>query len=348
MEIQHESIFVSALRGFCRSLFIFLGVFAAIFIAIFVVFAFSSPYQTEEKTTMNILPNLEGKRELAPLNAPVILQVNIHGIVGSPEMLDTQIIQSILLDSREGLLQHDRVKGILLHINTPGGTVFDSDNIYRMLLKYKQKYNVPVFGYVDGLCASGGMYIASAADRLFCSHSGIVGSVGVIFGPFFNIYDALTKVGIEGRTLTVGTGKDEMNPFRPWKADEDESLKKIMQYSYMQFVDIVTSARPRLNKSKLINEYGAKIFDGPTAQEFGYIDVANSDYETAMLALMKEANIDPEKPYQVVELQPKRGFFNELMQGKSPLLNGRIDHRIQIGNEASFVIKDKIAYLYQP
>ncbi|MBF8263984.1 MAG: Peptidase protein [Parachlamydiales bacterium] len=347
MEIQNESIFVSALRGFCRSLFILLGVFAAIAIASFAFFAFSTPYQAEEKTTLTILPNLEGKRDLAPLNSPAILRIDIHGIIGVPEHMDSDVVQSILLDSREGILQHDRIKGILLHFDTPGGTVIDSDNIYRMLLKYKQKYSVPVFGYVDGLCASGGMYIASAADRVYCGHSSVVGSVGIVMGPFFNIYDAITKIGVQEKTLTVGLDKDEMNPFRPWKPDEDAVLKKIMTHFYQQFVDVVTTGRPQISRHNLVEEYGAKIFDGPTAMELGYVDVADSDYETALTALMKEAKIDIEKPYQIVTLQPKRNIWTDITQGRS-LFNGKIEHSLKIGSENSYTIKDRFAYLYQP
>jgi len=348
MEIQNESIFVSSLRGFCRSLFIMLGIFIAIFIALFAIAAFQSPYQEEEKTKLSLLPNLEGDKTAAPLNSPVILQVNIKGVVGDPQILDTPAIESVLLDSRTGLLQHDRVKAVLLYLDTPGGTVVDSDNIYRLLMKYKKKYNVPVFGYINGLCASGGVYISCAADRLYCGPTAIIGSVGVILGPFFNISEAIAKIGIEGRTLTQGIDKDMMNPIRPWKPDEDEVLQKLTSHFYHQFVDVVVSGRPRIDKTKLVEEYGAKVFDGPTAQTLGYVDVADSDYVTALADLMKEANIDASKPYQVVQILPQRNLWADLMQGKSPLLNGKLEHHLQIGsNDASF-IKDQFAYLYRP
>ena len=348
MEIQNESIFVSALRGFCRSLFILLGIFIAIFIASFAIIAFQSPYEAEEKTTLTLLPDLNGKRALTPLNSPAILQINFKGMIGEPEHLDTDAIQSVLLDSREGLLQHDRVKAVLLYLDTPGGTVVDSDNIYRLLLNYKKKYKVPVFGYVNGLCASGGMYVSSAADRMYCSPTGIVGSVGVIFGPFINVSDAISRIGVQARTLTEGLDKDMMSPLRPWKPDEDEVLKKVMSHFYQQFVDIVTAARPRLSRTKLVDEYGAKIFDGPTAEQLGYVDAANSNYETALADLMKEAGIDPAKPYQVVELQPKRNIWADLTRGRSSLLHGKIEHKLQIGSDDASFIKDRFAYLYRP
>ncbi len=348
MEIQRESIFISALRGFCRSFFILLGIFAAFIVATFIYSSFTSPYQSQNKTTLEILPDLEWKSDFVSLSAPAILQINIHGVIGDPEKMDSEIVKSILVDSRSGLLAGDRVKGILLHFDTPGGTVTDSDNIYRLLLAYKEKYKVPIYGYVNGMCASGGMYIASAADKLFCSPAGVVGSVGVIIGPFFNLYDTIGKLGIQAKTLTEGLDKDMMNPFRSWKPNEDESLKELIAYFYQQFVKVVTTGRPNLDRSKLINQYGANVFDGPSAQQFGYIDVAESSYPEALAALMVDAGVDANKTYQIVQLKPEHHFLADLMKGFSPLSNGKVEHQIHIGSDKTYAIRDRFAYLYQP
>lgn len=348
MQIHRESIFVSALRGFFKSFFVLLGIFAALFIAIAVYFGLSSPYSSQENTSMEILPDLNWKKQIVSLSAPAVLQINIHGVIGDPEKLDSNILESILVDSRNGFLMNDRVKAVLLHFDTPGGTVSDSDNIYRMILKYKKQFNVPVYGYIDGMCASGGMYIASAADKLFCSHSGVVGSVGVVIGPFFNFYETIGKIGMEAKTLTQGLDKDMMNPFRPWKPDEDASLNALTAYFYQQFVDVVLRGRPQMSREKLIHDYGAKVFDGPTAQEYGYVDVASSSYNQALLALMQVAGIDENKPYQVVQLKPEHNLLAQLVRGSSPLTKGRIEHRILLGPENAVAIQDRIAYLYRP
>ncbi len=168
MEIARESIFVSTLRTFCRMFFGVIAILIAFFLFSFLYSSMATSPLLVEKTTMEILPDANGKRVLAPLSSPAILQIPIHGVIGDPQKLNAEVFQNVLLDSRTGLLSHDRVKGILLHFNTPGGTVVDSDVIYRMLRDYKVKYNVPIFGYVEGLCASGGMYIASSADADVC------------------------------------------------------------------------------------------------------------------------------------------------------------------------------------
>lgn len=347
MEIQRESIFVSSLRVFCKMFFGLAGIFLSFVLlsSLYNLVADSGTSPTEVKTNIKYLPDAKGERK-SSTSSPVILQINIHGILGDPKRgVDSKGVQDMLLDSRTHTFDKGRVKGILLHMNTPGGTVVDSDNIYRMLLDYKKRYQAPVYAYIDGLCASGGMYVSSAADRVYAGPASIIGSVGVIIGPFFNIHEALLKIGVAAKTITKGINKDMMSPFRPWKPDESSSLQVVTDFFYMQFVDIVTKARKRLDREKLIHEYGAQVFDCVSAQDYGYIDVAQSSRDTALVELLKEANIDPESTYQVVELEPKNEWLQELFQTKSPLITGKIEHSIDTGGPE---IKDQVAYLYDP
>ncbi|PIS02625.1 MAG: S49 family peptidase [Chlamydiae bacterium CG10_big_fil_rev_8_21_14_0_10_42_34] len=346
MEVQRESIFVSAIRSFSKVFFAVCGFFLALILisSIYTLLGDSTTLPNEAKTKVNYLPDANGKRESSE-TSPVILQLNVHGVIGEPKNLDTNTVQNVLLDSRNGSFKDNRVKGILLHMNTPGGTVVDSDNIYRMLNQYKERFKVPVFAYIDGLCASGGMYISSAADQVFAGPASIIGSVGVIIGPFFNVVDALNKIGVSSKTITQGLDKDMMTPFRPWKPDEDASLKAVTAYYYDQFVNIVTKARPRLDKEKLINVYGAQVFNPIKAQELGYVDHANSSRDETLLALLKEAGVDASQTYQVVELEQKSEWLSSLVNSKSPLFTGKIEHTIDTGAPA---IREQIAYLYQP
>lgn len=347
MEIQRESIFVSALRSFCRMFFAVCGIFLALILMSLLYNSIdgTATSPTEAKTNIRYLPDAKGNRETSS-TSPVILQINVHGIIGDPKAsVDTKNVEHILLDSRTGTLKDNRVKGILLHMATPGGTVVDSDNIYRMLQQYKARYNVPVFAYVDGLCASGGMYIACAADQVYAGPASIVGSVGVIIGPFFNLVEAMGKVGVISKTITEGLDKDMMTPFRPWKTDEDASLRGVTAFFYQQFVDLVAGARPRMDKTKLVQEYGAKVFDPVTAQALGYVDYAEVSRDDALLGLLQAAKVDPDKTYQVVELEPKSEWLSTLFNAKSPLFTGKIEHTIDTGAPA---IRDQVAYLYQP
>lgn len=345
MEIQRESIFVSALRSFCRMFFAVSGIFLAFILMslLYTAIADTASDPEEAQTKIKYLPDAKGNRA-SSTSSPVILQMNVHGVIGDPKGIDSQKVQNILLDSRTNTFKDNRVKGILLHMNTPGGTVVDSDNIYRMLNKYKERYKVPVFAYVDGLCASGGMYISCAADQVYAGPASIIGSVGVIIGPFFNLYDALGKIGVETKTITEGLDKDMMSPFRPWKQDESKPLQNVTAFFYNQFVDIVLGSHPRISREKLINEYGAKVFDSVTAQKYGYIDFAESSRDEALLALLKAAEVDPNQTYQVIELESKSEWLKSLLNTESALITGKVEHTV----EGASPIRDQIAYLYQP
>jgi len=305
MKLSRESIFISSIRAFFNTLLGTIGVVIAI-IPILILFSiFSSADQKQgAKNKLEILPDLNGNTKTLALNSPAILQLDINGIIGKAH-LTSKDFNYQLIESRKGILKNNRVKAILLNINSPGGTANDSDDMYRNLLAYKEKYNVPIYAYVDGLCASGGFYIACACDKIYASPNSIIGSVGSLMGPFFNFSKAMDTYGIEAHIITDGKDKDMMNPFRKWKKDEDASLKVISDYGYQLFVNIVASAR-NINKDTLINEYGANVFDTEKAQNIGYIDRGNSSYSATLEDLLDVANIDKDKSYQVIGLSPKK------------------------------------------
>ena len=295
------------------------------------------------KSQPMLMPDANGKRELLSGSSPVLLRIDFHGSIGTGD-LTSEKIDNLLLDSREDLFRHDRVKGILLSLNTPGGAAFDSDTIYRALLAYKKKYNVPVYAYIDGLCASGGIYIASAADKIYATHDSIIGSVGVLLGPNFNFAGTMSQYGVRALTLTEGKDKDELNPFREWKPDEGATLKNVMDVTYDQFLTAVTSARPKLSKELLMNDYGARVFVAQEAAEKGYVDAWDSSYSEAIKDLAIAAQIKEGEAYQVIRLSPPKQFFNEFAQTFAPvnIVNGLLGRK-DLGE-----LSGKLLFYYQP
>ena len=342
---MRESILHASLRTFFVALFWVIGITAGI---ILVMLLFSLAETTETTPTAafteEIVPNADGERKILSKSAPVILKVNIEGTIGELGLTQSKI-ENLLVESREGNLKNDRVKAILLSINTPGGTVSDADGIYRALQNYKRIYNVPVYAYVDGMCASGGMYVAAAADKIYSTDVSLIGSVGVIAPSYYNLTELMTKVGVQALTISAGKGKDELNPLRPWKEGEDKQVKDLIEYYYTYFVEIVTKGRPKLSKDKLIKDYGAAIFPAQKAAELGYIDHAGSSYSQALRALLAAIGID-DNYYQVVQLSDET-WFKSLFQSKLNILNGEIKHTIGY-NEFSPKLMNQYLYLYKP
>lgn len=346
MEFRSESIIVSAVRTLCRSFAAIIGIVLGVVLVFICLMMFSTPDVYPPKSNLMIAPDANGNRDLLPHTAPVVLKLDIRGVIGQGDLTAAKITNS-LFDSRDGMLGNNRVKALLLFINTPGGEADAANVIYRALMDYKQKYQVPIYAYVEGMCASGGMYIASAADRIYASTTSVIGSVGVILGPTFNFSGLMDRYGVQALTLTEGKDKDMLNPFRPWLPGEDASIRNYMAAIYAQFVSIVTTARPRLDKQKLIDEYGAQIYVAKTAEELGYIDVADSDYTTAIADLAKAGKIADDEPYQVMTIEPMHAFLAELADSKLSLLKGKITHNFQVG-QINSELSGRVLFLYQP
>lgn len=348
MKFVHESIFVSAVRSFCTSFAALLGILLGlVVIGVVIALASSSATLSPTKNTMVVVPDANGNRKVLAETTPAILRLDINGVIGLSSLTQSHF-ESLLLDSREDILKNNRVKGVLLYINTPGGTVTDSDQIYRHILAYKQKYKVPVYAYVEDLCASGGMYIASSTDKIYASPTSVIGSVGVIMGPAFNFSKIMDKIGVQSLTLSEGKDKDMLNPFRPWQPGEDQSLRTITSALYNQFVNIVTEGRSRVSREKLISEYGAHVFDSTDAQAIGYVDVANAEYNTALKDLVKAAGIAENQEYQVIKIETPVDFFSQLVQSRTGLLSGKLTHVFQIGQNTTSELSGKFLYLYEP
>lgn len=345
-EPMRNSLITSSIRSFLLTLFGVLGLCFGLIIAMIILSLISSSTTDTPERYYNvaIVANADGDRTVKSSKAPVILKLNIVGPIGT-DTLNMHSVRQQLIESREGDLKNDRVKAILVHIESPGGTVTDSDGIYRALLWYKEKFNVPIYVFVDGLCASGGMYIAAAGDKVFSTNSSLIGSVGVLSPPFFNFVDLMGKVGVISETVTAGKDKDAMNPFRTWKPDEDENIKTIISHFYEQFVDIVVTHRPKVNREKLVQDYGAHIFPASKAKEIGFVDTDDSSLFEVIKLLAREISIDNDY-YQVVELQ-RRNWYADLLRSDSTLSTGIVKHRLDLGPEMDPRLMNDYLYLYR-
>lgn len=343
---RNESLFRSTIRAFLFSMFAVIGVAFGLVPAIAVVAGAASGGKATlpSSTSLEIVADASGKREVLREHGPVLLKIDISGVIGS-EQLNAKTLETILIESREGALSGDRVKGILLTINSPGGTVFDADRMYRMLKEYKEQYKVPIIAYVDGLCASGGVYVASAADKIYASETSLIGSVGVIINSFLNVSQVMEKLGIQAKTVLAGEGKDAMNPLRQWRENEEKPFVEITNYFYARFLDIVTSNRPQIDRDKLIFEYGASVYPAPDALDKGFIDSVQSTSGMAIHQLAAESGI-ADGHYQIVELK-SGSWLSDFFRGESALFSGKVKHQIEWAPGMNYELNGQPLYLYQ-
>src|SRR5262245_34756953 len=147
----------------------------------------------------------------------------------------------------------DSVRGILLEIDSPGGGVTDSDEMYRMLRQFRSDHpRVRILALFGDIAASGGYYVACAADRILARRSSITGSIGVIMSAW-NFTDAAKKLGVEQVAIKSEHTpfKDILSPTRPMTDAERTMLTGIVDELYAQFVDVVAAGRPQLDRAEV-------------------------------------------------------------------------------------------------
>lgn len=339
--MEQESIIKSTFRSFFKVL----AGFIAFFIVLFFFFGIaasqvSSPIQ-QEKYTVSILPDAEGKKSTRLEDVPGILRIDIQGVIGARKMT-AKDIQNQLQAFDSGILKNRKIGAILLYIDSPGGLSTDSDEIYRLLNQYKEKWNVPLYAYVNGMCASGGMYIACSADEIYAAPTGIIGSVGVRLGPVLNYSGLMDRYGVSALTLTEGKYKDMLNPTKPFDPQSYASIKETIEYEYDRFITIVSNSRKKLTKSKLRNELGAQVYSPLKAQQLGYVDNGKASYNEALKALAEKANL---KKYQVLQVHVLYPIFKDLIEGESSWIKNCIFPGSELMGPK---FSSHILYLYQP
>lgn len=219
--------------------------------------------------------------------------VEIEGVIsGSKEVMDD------IVDFKDDA----SIKGVILRINSPGGGVGPTQEIYREVVKLKEKKKVYVS--MGTTCASGGYYIASAGQKLYANPSTITGSIGVIM-ELMNVEDVLKKIGLKSNTIKAGEYKDTGSPFRPMTPEERAYMDGIVTNIYDQFTkDVATGRKMNVETVKKLAE--GRIYTGTMAKDVGLVDAIGNFYDTvdAMKADLrikgKPVLVYPEKPFSLV------------------------------------------------
>jgi protease-4 len=299
------------LRTFSGLLGLVVGIFFSL-ILLGILFSQEEQSQTLRPPHLSLkptaMPNQEGEIETEE-DLPLILELPVRGVIGTPG-LDRKWIDQVLLQMKRPPFAHRQWAGVLLVLQTPGGTVDDSVAIFHRVQELKQRLNIPVVALVQGVCASGGIYVACAADEILSEPEAMVGSVGVLLGPTFNLVGGMDKLGIQAYTLTEGLDKDTGNPFRPWRPDEFAPLQAIARSTYAHFVQAVATARPQLSAQQISCELGARVFLAEEAQKLGLIDDAGASRRQALDRLMERAQISQA---QIIEFQAPLQVLEELL-----------------------------------
>lgn len=183
-----------------------------------------------------------------------------------------------------------RVKAVVLRINSPGGGATASDQIHAEIVRFKRDRKVPVVAALGDLAASGGYYVACAADRIVAHPTTVTGSIGVLLTNV-NLEGLLGKIGVRDETYKAGRHKDLLSPLRGATEEERRIIQGVLDTMHARFVAVVRESRPGLDQARLPELTDGRIFDAPTAVAAGLVDEIG-DLRHAIDVAKKAARIE--------------------------------------------------------
>jgi protease-4 len=220
--------------------------------------------------------------------------VDLRGVIG----VESRASADKMIAALNAAFKDKHTQGVVLRINSPGGSPVQSGYINDEIRRLRAKYpEIPLHAVVQDLCASGGYYVAVAADRIYVDKASLVGSIGVIMGGF-GFTGAMEKLGVDRRAYAAGENKDFLDPFAPENPVHREHAKKMLEEIHQQFIKTVRDGRgTRLKESPEI--YSGLVWTGQRALELGLADGYGSLESVARDVLKAENVVDftPDENY---------------------------------------------------
>jgi len=237
---------------------------------------------------------------------------------GQPEAVAILRIQGGIFDARAAVRSLERlgrrpgVKAVLLRIDSPGGAVSPTQEIYQEVLRLR-KAGVKVVASMGSVAASGGYYVAAAADKIYANPGTITGSIGVVM-VLPDVQKAMGTLGLRMNVIKSGPNKDVASPFRPMTDKDREILQRLVDDTYAQFVRAVAEGR-KMPQERVREIADGSIYSGERAKEIGLVDALGTERE-AILEAARLGGIKGEP--RLIELKPEAGLWSLLQNWAGP------------------------------
>jgi protease-4 len=227
--------------------------------------------------------------------------VELRGVI-SPESAASA---DNVITGLQAAFKDKNTQGVILRINSPGGSPVQAGHINDELRRLRAKYpNIPVYAVVEDICASGGYYVAVAADNIYVDKGSIIGSIGVLMDGF-GFTGLMDKLGIERRLLAAGKNKGFLDPFSPMREDQVEYANSMLQEIHQQFINVVRQGRgKRLKETPEL--FSGLLWVGPKSIELGLADALGSVDYVAREVIKAEDIVDYTPHENVAERLARR------------------------------------------
>ena len=227
--------------------------------------------------TVSLFPQAMPLREktVQGTAADKILMMDISGVISekgsSNPLSESEDLVARIKEELTLAAEDSHINALLLRINSPGGTVTASDVIHHEINEFKSKRKIPVVAVIMDVGASGGYYVAVAADQIIAHPTSVTGSVGVIMLRV-NAEGLLQKIGVEAGAIKSGAKKDIGSPFRPMSEEERAIFQSMINGFQSRFLEVVTKGRKALPADQIKLIADGRVLTGPQAVQLGLVD----------------------------------------------------------------------------
>ena len=208
-------------------------------------------------------------------------------------------------DALQNAFEDKNTQGVILRINSPGGSPVQSGIIYDEIRRLRGLYpNIPIYAVVEDVCASGSYYVAAATDKIYVDKASIVGSIGVLMNGF-GFTGIMEKLGVERRLLTAGENKGFLDPFSPLDAKQKEYAQSMLGEIHQQFIAVVKQGRgKRLKENPEL--FSGLMWTGQKSIELGLADGLGSVDYVAREVIKAKDIVDYTQKENIAERFAKR------------------------------------------
>ena len=224
--------------------------------------------------------------------------VELNGEIGGESGMSADLLISAL----NGAFDDKHTQGVVMRINSPGGSPVQAGQVYDEIRRLRAKHpKIPFYVVVDDICASGGYYIAAAADRIFVDKASLVGSIGVLMDGF-GFTEGMKKLGVERRLLAAGENKGFLDPFSPVEPKQEDHARAMLGEVHEQFIHVVRQGRGKRRK-ETPDMFSGLVWSGAHSIELGLADALGSlDYVAREVV----------KAEEIVDFTPQEGLAERL------------------------------------
>ena len=230
------------------------------------------------------LPDKPGKRITVGKHTAL---VDFSGMIAD----NAEANADTLVGGLRAAFEDDNTAGVILRINSPGGSPVQAGYVYDEILRLREKHpDTKIYAVITDMAASGGYYVAAAADEIYADKASVVGSIGVLMNSF-GFVDAMEKLGVERRLYTAGENKGMLDPFSKENPRDVAHLKKMLNIIHQQFIDAVKAGRgDRLADDPKI--FSGLFWTGEEGVELGLVDGLGSSGYVAREIIQQEKIVD--------------------------------------------------------